>query len=90
MLERDKAYHLTGLIEVDESYVGGLATGTTQGARSTIKKTPVIAMVELRGDNLTGYVYLQPVSSVGARVFHAVIASRAESGSTIRTDGWAG
>ena len=53
MLERDKAYNLTGLIEVDESYVGGLASGTTQGARSTVKKTPVIAMVESRGDNHT-------------------------------------
>ena len=90
MLERDKAYHLTGLIEVDESYVGGLASGTTQGARSTVKKTPVIAMVESRGDNHTGYVYLQPVRSVAAKVLHAVVASRAECGSTIRTDGWAG
>ena len=90
MLERDAAYHLTGLIEVDESYVGGLAAGTTHGARSTIKKTPVIAMVESRGDNLTGYVYLRPVRAVGAKVLHAVIASRAEAGSTIRTDGWKG
>lgn len=90
MLKRDEAYHLTGLIEVDESYVGGLAAGTTHGARSTKKKTPVIAMVESRGDNLTGFVYLRPVRSVGSRVLHAVIASRAAVTATIRTDGWAG
>ena len=90
MLERDEAYRLSGLIEVDESYVGGLASGTTQGARSTIKKTPVIAMVESRGDNLTGFVYLRPVRSVGSKVLHAVVANRAEVASTIRTDGWAG
>lgn len=90
MRERDEAYRLTGLIEVDESYVGGLASGTTQGARSTKKKTPVIAMVESRGDNLTGYVYLRPVRSVGSNVLHAVIANRAAPTSTIRTDGWTG
>ena len=90
MRERDLAYRLAGLIEVDESYVGGLAAGVTNGARSTKHKTPVVAMVEVLGDNLTGYVKLCPVRSVASSVLHAVVAQHATTGSTIRTDGWAG
>jgi transposase-like protein len=61
MMDRDTAYQIGGLIEADEAYVGGLANGAGTRGRSTKHKTPVLAMVEKRGDNLTGYVHLVPL-----------------------------
>jgi transposase-like protein len=86
MHERDSLYQLAGLVEVDEAYVGGIAAGAGTRGRSTQQKTPVVAMVEKRGDNLTGYIALRPVCNVTSTILHDVIAAKIKPGTTIRTD----
>ncbi len=86
MQERDAGYQLAGLVEVDEAYVGGIAAGIDTRGRSTKNKTPVVAMVEKRGDNLTGYIGLCPVRDVQSATLMAVIAAKIRLGAEIRTD----
>ena len=86
MQERDAGYQLAGLVEVDEAYVGGIAAGVGTRGRSTKHKTPVVAMVEKRGDNLTGYVGLCPVRNVQSATLMKVITSKIKPGAEIRTD----
>jgi transposase-like protein len=86
MQERDVRYHLDGLVEVDEAYVGGVAMGKNLRGRSTKRKTPVVAMVEKRGDNLTGYMSLHPVANVTATTLLTTISAKIAPGATIRTD----
>ncbi|MCK6486951.1 MAG: IS1595 family transposase [Planctomycetes bacterium] len=86
MQERDEGYRLAGLIEVDEAYVGGLAAGAGVRGRSTKHKTPVLAMVEKMGDNLTGYIALRPVADVTSKSLLKVIGAKIQPGAQIRTD----
>jgi transposase-like protein len=89
MQDRDAAYQVGGVVEVDETYVGGLASGPGTRGRSTRTKTPVLAVVEKRGDNLTGYIHLQPLVSIGRKSLHQAICDHVTPGATIRTDGLA-
>lgn len=86
MQERDAIYRLSGLVEVDEAYVGGLAAGAGTQGRSTKHKTPVLAMVEKRGDNLTGYIALHPVANVKATALVKAVTAKISAGSIVRTD----
>ena len=86
MHERDGLYRLQDLVEVDEAYVGGIAAGVGSCGRSTTHKTPVVALVEKRGDNLTGYIALCPVRDVTAKTLMRVISGKVTAGATIRTD----
>ena len=49
---------LSGLVCVDEGYVGGAISSPHESARSTIKKSPIIAMVEEQGRNQTGAIHM--------------------------------
>jgi transposase-like protein len=86
MKERDTAYRLAGLVEADEAYVGGIAAGVGVRGRSTKRKTPVLALVEKVGDNLTGYVHLQPVPNIRSQTLQQIIANKVKPGATLRTD----
>ena len=86
MQERDAGYQLAGFVEVDEAYVGGIATGVTTRGRSTKHKTPVVAMVEKRGTNLSGYMSLQPVHDVRSATLMEVVTTKIAPGSDIKTD----
>ena len=86
MQERDSVYQLAGFVEVDEAYVGGIATGVTTRGRSTKRKTPVVAMVEKRGNNLSGYMSLQPVHDVRSATLMMVVTAKVAPGSDIKTD----
>jgi len=86
MQERDACYQLAGLVEVDEAYIGGIATGTRKRGRSLKNKTPVVAMVEKRGENLTGYVSLHPVRRVAATNIINTLLAKVKPGSSVRTD----
>ena len=87
MMDRDVAYKIGSMVEADEAYVGGLASGPGTRGRSTKNKTPVLALVEKRGVNLTGYVHLQPLKSISGKTLHHIIRDRVQVGATIRTDG---
>lgn len=90
MQERDTTYRLNGLVEVDEAYVGGIAAGPGIRGRSAKVKTPVVAMVEKRGDNVTGYIEIRPIMHISSATLTQVISSKVVPGSTIRTDALSG
>ncbi len=80
---------LDGLVELDESYVGGREVGLA--GRQTIKKTAVVVAVEVRGpggSERAGRLRmsrLDRLSKVGVFDF---VAEAIKPGSAIRTDGW--
>ena len=79
---------LSGLVCVDEGYVGGAISSPHESARSTIKKSPIIAMVEEQGRNQTGAIHIEPALFLTREACHGAILDHVQQGSTIRTDGW--
>lgn len=94
LIIRTKSFNkpLDGIIEVDESYIGGKEknkhlskrTGNTRG-RSTTTKAPVLGMVERGGDVITRHV-----SDTKQGTLQPIIGSNVTSGSTIMSDEWWG
>ena len=78
---------LTGVIEVDETYVGGVRKG--ERGRSTETKVPVVVAVENRGDH-TGRIRLAVVPDVSSESLHAFIRKNIAPGSQVKTDDWRG
>ena len=78
---------LSGTVEVDETYVGGLAEGK-RGRGSDHKALVVIAAEEAgRG---TGRIRMSRVADASARSLEGFVRSAAVPGSRIHTDGWDG
>jgi transposase-like protein len=77
---------LTGLVEVDETYLGGHRPGVRgRGAES---KVPVMVAVEDKGDEGFGRIRLEAVPDASSESLHGFIRRNIEAGSRIRTDGW--
>ena len=81
---------LTGKIEADETFIGGLSKNMHKAKReAAIKgtggkgKTPVFGM-----KSRTGEVRAQVVASVGMVDLHKEIKSNVAQGATLYTDGW--
>ena len=78
---------LRGEIEVDESYVGGREAGPGgRGARGT---AIVAAAVEVRGEHARR-LRLRLISNVSGEILEKFVSEMVESGSNVKTDGWAG
>jgi len=77
---------LKGVVEVDETYIGGKPRKNkeekSKRGRGT-KKTPVIALVERKGN-----VVSQPVKKVNAKTLKSAIKEMVNRDSTIMTDEW--
>lgn len=82
--ERDQ---LSGIVEADESYVGG-AEAEIRG-RKTLKKAIVAIAVEINDDRL-GRIRLRMVPNVGRKALTGFLSDVVVPGSVIRTDGWEG
>ena len=80
---RDK---LKGIVEVDETYIGGKQSGGNRG-RGTDNKTLVATAVEVNGKKL-GRVRFGVISDVSAESLEEFIKNNVEEGSIIVTDGW--
>jgi transposase-like protein len=84
--ERDR---IRGVVEVDESYVGGVEEGRRAGRLKTSTKAIVVAAVEVRGQG-SGRVRMAVIPDVSAASLVPFVEAAVEPGSVVRTDGWRG
>jgi transposase-like protein len=77
---------LSGLVEVDEAYVGGVEAGA--GGRETETKSLVAIAVEIKQPRGFGRVRLQRVPDVSKDSLIPFVKSAVEPGATVHTDGW--
>ena len=78
---------LSGVVEVDETYVGGLEAGVH--GRETAKKSLVAVGAEEDGARI-GRIRLRQIPDASAPSLEAFITDAVEPGSVIHTDGWSG
>lgn len=78
---------LTGRIEVDETFVGGLEEGVR--GRQTETKALVIIAAQEDGAGI-GRIRMRRIADASAESLESFIAESLEPGSVIHTDGWRG
>jgi hypothetical protein len=83
--DRDR---LTGWIEVDETFIGGLAEGAVGGRQKTNKALVVMA-AQADGPAI-GRVRMRMIADASADSLHPFVMECIEPGSTLHTDGWPG
>jgi transposase-like protein len=79
---------LTGIVEVDETYVGGEEKGGR--GRYTQSKAIVAVAVEIVDERRLGRVRMRRVSDVSAASLEPFVSEVIASGSSVLTDGWSG
>ncbi len=80
---------LSGVVEVDETFVGGEKAG--KRGRGAEGKALVVIAVEDRGNGRPlGRIRLQRVADASGNSLMDFITKNIEQGSTVRTDGWKG
>jgi transposase-like protein len=79
---------LAGVVEVDESYVGGKQHG--KRGRGAPGKALVVLAVQLQAGNRIGRIRLCHVADASGRSLVPATARMVAEGSEIRTDGWRG
>jgi transposase-like protein len=77
---------LTGLVEVDEAYLGGVEGGVF--GRQTDTKAIVAIAVEIKQPKGFGRIRLQRVDDLSRDSLIAFIERAVKPGSTVHTDGW--
>jgi transposase-like protein len=82
--DRDR---LSGVIEVDETYIGGEKPG--KRGRGAAGKELVIIAVQEDGKRI-GRIRLQRVPDASASSLEGAVKASVEAGSTVRTDAWTG
>lgn len=80
---------LSGLVEVDETYVGGEKKTGKRGRGAAYKALVVIAVEDKKDDGF-GRIRLRRVADASSISLTKFIQDNIEPGSTIRTDGWRG
>lgn len=83
--DRDR---LRGWIEVDETFIGGLAEGAVGGRQKTNKALVVIA-AQADGPAI-GRIRMRMIADASAESLHPFVIDCIEPGSTLHTDGWQG
>lgn len=78
---------LVGIVEVDESYVGGVEEGVR--GRKTETKAVVAVAVEVNGKG-SGRVRMERVEDVSKDSLQPFVERNVARGSTVKTDGWKG
>lgn len=78
---------LSGNIEVDETYVGGVETGG--GRRHLGNKALVVIAAQVDGNGI-GRIRLRRIHDASARSLTSFVKSVIEQGSVVVTDGWEG
>jgi transposase-like protein len=89
VLVRPGRDRLAGIVEVDETYIGGEEPGLS-GGRARGKKVLTGIAVELRKPRGFGRCRMLPLADASAGSLHAFVTDHVEPGATIITDGWQG
>jgi len=84
MKKHPDAPMLQGVVEADETYVGGRARGKRSAGRSLKNKTPVVALVE-RGGNIK----VKPVARVTKKNLRKALQEGIDPSATVMTDDFA-
>src|SRR5512143_1337357 len=84
--ERDR---ISGIVEVDETYVGGVEEQRRGGRQRDSNKSIVIAAVEVRGRG-SGRIRLAVVEDLSAVSLVPFVEASVAPGSTLLVDGWQG
>jgi transposase-like protein len=79
--------HLSGAIEVDETYVGGI--GTKVRGRGAKRKTIVAIAAEVRGRG-PGRIRMAKVPDLSAPSLRGFVRDNVQKGAQLRTDAWSG
>jgi transposase-like protein len=80
---------LAGVVEVDETYIGGFESGLADG-RARGKKVLVGIAVEVREPTGYGRCRMVPLADASAASLHPFVRDHVEPGARIITDGWRG
>ena len=89
VLIRPGRERLTGLVEVDETFIGGEEPGL-RGGRQRGKKVLVGIAVEVRAPKGIGRCRMAILPDAAAASLHPFVAANVEQGATVITDGWNG
>ena len=89
VLIRPGRERLTGVVEVDETFVGGEEPGL-RGGRARGKKALVGVAVELKEPKGYGRCRMAPRADASAVALRAFLTDHVEPAATVITDGWAG
>lgn len=84
VLGHAQAREMFGLVEADETHLGG--KGPTKGGRAPNQEL-VMGIVECH-ENRCGRLRLYQIPETSRIVLHSRLAETVQSGSTVRTDGW--
>ena len=79
---------LSGLVEVDEVFIGGVKPG--KRGRGALGKVLALVAVEDKGDTGIGRIRIEIIANASAATLKIAINKMVEPGSTIRTDEWKG
>lgn len=88
-LVRPERERLSGTVEVDETYIGGMEPGLP-GGRAKGKKVLTGIAVEVREQRGMGRCRMMPLVDASARTLNEFVRNNVEPGSTVITDGWSG
>lgn len=89
VLIRPDRERFTGLVEVDETFIGGEEPGL-RGGRQRGKKVLVGIAVEVREPKGIGRCRMTILPDAAAASLHPFVAANVEPGATVITDGWNG
>ena len=96
MRYRDRGYRLSGLVEVDEGYVGGEEHGPGRRGRGAGTKSVVVVAVERRATgepgrkSIPGFAAVEVVPDAATETLEKFLARKVQPGSHILSDGWSG
>ncbi len=89
VLVRPGRDRLAGVVEVDETYIGGLEAGLP-GGRARGKKVLTGIAVEVREPRGLGRCRMLPLADASAASLHPFVKDHVEPGTRVITDGWQG
>ena len=89
VLVRPGRDRLAGLVEVDETFIGGEESGL-RGGRARGKKVLTGIAVEVREPTGLGRCRMRPLADASAVSLHAFVTDHVEPGARVITDGWQG